>query len=186
MSANESTYQQLLAPPAITALKNEYLNERTPISRSPSMDMRAAREDLKVAAEQSLNVILDLGLNGTIRWVSPSWKSVVGTTPEEVKGKPIADLLLSNQDVFASAVDSMKSDDSKSRIIHFRLAMGPTSVLRTEIAEKKEADIDDEANHDAVEEEEQVLNLKGQGIMVYDRSSGEESHVRRAEILSDT
>ena len=184
MPTNEHAHQQLLAPPAVTTLKHEHGNERAHMSRMPSMDMRAAREDLKTAAEQSLNVILDLGLDGTIRWVSPSWKLVVGTTPEEVKGKPIADLLLSNQDVFASAVESMKSDDSKSRIIHFRVAVGPSSVLKTEVAESKEQENDDDANHDA-QEEEQVLNLKGQGIMVYDRSSGEESHVRRVNLVSD-
>lgn len=139
--------------------------------------MRAEREDLKAAAEQSLNVILDLGLDGTIRWVSPSWKTVVGTAPEDVKGKPIAGLMLSNHDVFASTLESMKCDDSKSRIIRFRIAMGPDSVLRKEVAKPEQSQGTGQPETEPEEEEEQVLNLKGQGIMVYDRSNGADSHV---------
>lgn len=155
------------------------------------MDMRKEREDLKAAAEQSLNVILDLGLDGIIRWVSPSWRDVVGTVPESVKGVPIADLLLSSKDGFANAVESMKKDDSKSRIIRFRLQMGPLSVLRQSPPKQSQEMVEDETEDAEVEkveaiEEEQVIDLEGQGILVYDRSSGNESHVRCASSLPKT
>ena len=176
MAANQTTHRPSLAPPAVTAIRDGDTAERAQLSRTPSIDMRAEREDLKTAAEQSLNVILDLSLDGTIRWVSPSWRDVVGTTAEEVKGKPIADLLLSNQDAFANAVEFMKNDDSKSRIIRFRLAVGPHSALGKGNGRLGNFEHDKEAEKDAVEEE-QVINLKGQGIMVYDRSSGVDSHV---------
>lgn len=139
------------------------------------MDMRSERDDLKAAAEQSLNVILDLGLDGTIRWVSPSWKDVVGTPVESIKNKPISDILLSNRDGFANAVQSMKEDDSKSRVIRFQVQKGFFSVLKQQIEKHEEISDGDNAEEDA-EDEEQVLNLEGQGIMVYDRSSGGESH----------
>ncbi len=142
------------------------------------MDMRSEREDLKAAAEQSLNVILDLGLDGTIRWVSPSWTDVVGTPVESVKNKPIVDVLLSNRDGFANAVQSMKEDDSKSRVIRFQVRKGPFSVLKQNV-ERDEEMLDGDKTKDDAEDEEQVLNLEGQGIMVvYDRSSDGESHVR--------
>lgn len=143
------------------------------------MDMRSERDDLKAAAEQSLNVILDLGLDGTIRWVSPSWKDVVGTPVESIKNKPISDILLSNRDGFANAVQSMKEDDSKSRVIRFQVQKGFFSVLKQQIEKHEEISDGDNAEEDA-EDEEQVLNLEGQGIMVYDRSSGGESHVGRS------
>ena len=146
------------------------------------MDMRAEREDLKAAAEQSLNVILDLGLDGTIRWVSPSWKTVVGTAPEDVKGRSIAELLLSNYDVFATTLQSMKSDDSKSRIIRFRVALGPHSVLRKEAPKTEQSQEHEQLDVQPGDEEEQILNLKGQGIMVYDRSNGADSHVRLSDM----
>lgn len=141
------------------------------------MDIRAEREDLRKAAEQSLNIILDLNLDGTIRWVGPSWRNVVGTDFEDVKNKPIAGLLLSNQDGFANALESMRKDDSKSRNIRFKVALGPLSVLRQETTKTEETSEIDEAEDDT-RDEEQELNLEGQGIMVYDRSSGGESHVR--------
>ncbi len=177
MAATDNANQRFLTPPAVKALQNEDATVRAPMERTVSMDMRAEREDLKAAAEQSLNVILDLGLDGTIRWVSPSWKDVVGTPVESVKGKPIADLLLSNEDAFADVIAAMKQDDSKSRIIRFRLRMGPLSVLKQERGKIEESEGAEGMEQDDLEEE-QVINLKGQGIMVYDRSTGGDGHVR--------
>ena len=192
-----------LAPPpppsVIKAIRDEDVTNAAAMERTASMDMRKEREDLKTAAEQSLNVILDLGLDGTIRWVSPSWRDVVGTTPESVRGVPIADLLLSSKEGFVNAVESMKKDDSKSRIVRFRLRMGPLSVFKqsppeksqeeenqkeggdTSIVETEEENNEDQAaeEEEEEEEEEQVINLEGQGIIVYDRSSGNDSHVSR-------
>lgn len=180
MPAETSTRQPSLAPPAVADLRDAGTRERLPIERTHSMDMRREREDLKEAAEQSLNVILDLGLDGAIRWVSPSWKDVVGTPVESVKNKPIAEILLSNRDGFANAVQSMKEDDSKSRVIRFQVQKGPMSVLKQSLEKDEEVSNGDGAGEDAedAEDEEQVLDLEGQGIMVYDRSSGGESHVR--------
>lgn len=161
------------------------------IFRTESMDIRNEREDLKQAAEQSLNVILDLGLDGIIQWVSPSWKDVVGTFAEEIKGTPIADLLLGNKAAFADAVESMKKDDSRSQIIRFQVRMGaslyratkaagehlkllrdPESQEETSTQEGQEYEDDEEE-----QEEDKIINLEGQGIMVYDRSGTGESHV---------
>lgn len=174
---NEDNNQQSLAPPAVTALRQEGPGSRMSMGRTSSTDMRAEREDLKEAAEQSLNVILDLAPDGTIRWVSSSWADVVGTTVESVKNKPIADLLLWNKDVFADAVKSMKKDDSKSRIIRFQVQMGPLSVLKQNPAGNQELLEGEGIEEEDTIEQDQVLNLEGQGIMVYDRSTGDESHV---------
>ena len=181
----KSQKREHLAPPAVKSIRDEDVTNAASMERTASMDMRKEREDLKAAAEQSLNVILDLGLDGIVRWISPSWKDVVGTTPESIKGKHIADLLLSGKDGFANAVESMKKDDSKSRIVRFRLQMGPLSVLRQPPPEQTEdaSEGDKEDAEDAEEEageEEQVINLEGQGIIVYDRYSGNDSHVRSA------
>ena len=180
MASNNEQPSQFLQTPAVTALKKEDAENRAELSRSPSMDMKAEREELKTAAEQSLNVILDLGLDGIVRWVSPSWKEVVGTLPEHVKGKPIENLLLSSKDAFANAIESMRNDDSKSRIIRFCVSMGPHSVLRENASNADDANTRPEgADVKPIEapDQEQILNLKGQGILVYDRTSGGESHV---------
>lgn len=62
-----------LAPPV-----NDDLSMRRPMERTPSMAIRAEKEDLKEATEDSFNVIVDLNLDGKVRWVSPSWEDVIG------------------------------------------------------------------------------------------------------------
>ena len=174
-----------LAPPAVVALKEEAAAagpHRVAMERTVSQDIREEREDLKEAAEHSLNVIMDLDLDGKIRYVSESWKDVVGTTPEEVVRKPLADILLSNPAQFADCVAAIKTDDSRSRIIRFSVRMGPHSILRRKRSKRSETEesLESPLSPVSVEsEEEQVLNLEAQGILVYDRNSGVESHVSR-------
>lgn len=138
------------------------------MERSLSEDIRDQREELREAAEQTLNVIMDLNLDGTIRWVSPSWTDVVGTQPESVVGTAIADLIVSeDRSVFTTVVESMKKDDSRSQFLRFSVKLGPLSRLFPLDNVKEEG----EASEDA------VVDLEAQGIMVYDGASGGESHV---------
>lgn len=100
----------------------------------------------------------------------------------------ISEILLGNKDVFRDAIESMKQDDSRSRFIRFALQMGPDSVLKyapelppaaTEnqaFGEKTEESQEEEHNHN-------VLNMEGQGIMVYDRTDDEAGHVRTSTMF---
>lgn len=72
----------MLAPPVVTQLRAH--EDGGQIERSLSADIREERQDLREAAEQTLNVIMDLSLEGVVRWVSPSWTDVIGTTMESV------------------------------------------------------------------------------------------------------
>jgi serine/threonine-protein kinase RIM15 len=164
----------MLAPPAVSQLRAQAGGQ---IERTLSADIREERDDLREAAEQTLNVIMDLGLDGSIRWVSPSWTDVIGTTFESIQGKPIKDILVGdNKEVFADVVESMKKDDSRSQIIRFTVQLGPESNLRRiEVPDHLKADSEDE--QPTPQAEPATIDLEGQGIMVYDRSSGGESHV---------
>ncbi|KAL8839988.1 MAG: hypothetical protein Q9170_001530 [Blastenia crenularia] len=153
------------------ASPQDHATERLPMQRTDSMNIRDEREDLKQAAEQSLNVILDLSLNGIIRWASPSWKDVVGTPADKIKGTPVADLLPSNKEAFAHAVASMKEDDSRSQIVRFQVRKGLSLSLDASLPPNEK-----EGQEGNVDEKEELINLEGQGIMVYDRSSAGESH----------
>ena len=162
----------MLAPPAVTQLRAQAGGQ---MERSLSADIREEREDLREAAEQTLNVIMDLSLEGVIRWASPSWTDVIGTTLETVQGKPIRDLLVSddNKDVFTEVIESMKKDDSRSQIVRFKVQRGPASKLAPlDIPEELKA-----GEGEGAEAREPTIDLEGLGIMVYDRSSGGESHV---------
>ncbi|KAJ5085127.1 hypothetical protein N7532_009898 [Penicillium argentinense] len=185
MADNGSPTPQFLAPPAVTALRQEARNIKPKMTRSMSDDMREEREDLKEAAEQTLNIIVDLDLDGRIKWVSPSWKQVVGSPPESVEGLMISDILLGNKDVFRDAIDAMKEDDSRSRFIRFSVEMGPDSVLKY-APESRPAETNDgvekEKRSDNPEEPSQgegvhnVLTMEGQGIMVYERTDDQAGH----------
>ncbi|KAG9228597.1 putative Serine/threonine-protein kinase cek1 [Amylocarpus encephaloides] len=165
--------KEMLAPPAVSQLR---VQAGGAMERSLSADIREEREDLREAAEQTLNVILDLNLDGIIRWVSPSWADVIGTTLESVQGKPIKDIVISdNKEVFAEVVESMKKDDSRSQIIRFTVQVGPTSKL-TPIKTPDQIAGDDEEGDSDSQVTPAAIELEGQGIMVYDRSSGGESH----------
>lgn len=140
------------------------------MERSFSEDIRDEREELRKVAEQTLNVILDLNLDGTIRWVSPSWTEVIGTQPDSVKGTPISDLLVGdNKNVFSDMVEVMRSDDSRSQRVRFSVNMGPLSKLLSL------DDLQDPESETA--QEPQSIEMEAQGIMVYDVVSGGESHV---------
>ncbi|KAF9883881.1 rim15, signal transduction response regulator [Aspergillus nanangensis] len=194
MASNDTTDTRFLAPPAVTALRQEARAldpTLSPPNRSFSYELQEEREDLKEAAEQTLNVIVDLDLDGRIKWVSPSWKQVVGTTPESVEGRMISDLLVGNKNAFHDAVESMKEDDSRSRFIRFAVEMGPDSVLKyspeprpldldktEEPAEKQDDSVhnQDEPPVEPQEHNHDTLNMEGQGIMAYDRTANGIGH----------
>ena len=139
------------------------------MERSLSQDIREEREELREAAESTLNAIIDLNLDGTIRWASPSWTDVVGTRHETLEGLPMSDLVVGeNKTVFTDVVESMKRDDSKSHRVRFAVQLGPLSKLRP---------LEDIQDPGAPEQEPQLVDLEAQGIMVYDSVSGGESHV---------
>lgn len=165
-----------LAPPSVPAVSSLRSQTAGSMERSFSEDIRDEREELREAAEQTLNVILDLNLDGTIRWVSPSWTEVVGTQPDKVQNTPIADLLVSdNKNVFTEVIEAMRSDDSRSQRVRFAIGLGPLSRL---------------LSHDHIRDPEndgerlpEVADIEAQGIMVYD-VTGDESHVRFPESSS--
>ena len=160
--------------PAVAHLRAE----AAPMERTLSQDMREEREDLKEAAEQTLNVIMDLSPEGKIKWVSASWEDVIGTDPGEVTGKPIEELILDeNKGMFKDAVESMSKDDTKSQIIRFRVALGPASKLLPVPLDETEQENAPQDLNSRLEEGYGTIDLEGQGIMVFDRRSGGESHV---------
>ncbi|RAL13505.1 protein kinase RIM15 [Aspergillus homomorphus CBS 101889] len=192
MAGNGSEDVQYLAPPAVAALRQEAraIDSRFSPSRSPSLDdMREEREVLKEAAEQTLNVIVDLGLDGRVKWVSPSWTQVVGTPPESIEGRMISDLLVGNKNVFQDTIESMKEDDSYSRFIRFAVQLGPDSVLKyspeppvaaqsitEETGEASQGSEDREEAPELKENRQDILHMEGQGIMVFDRTSDGAGH----------
>lgn len=181
---SSSSSSRLTVPPvpaAVAALKQDGDRDGSPnrgkMERTMSQGIREEREDLKEAAEQNLNVILDVGLDGIVRWVSSSWLDVVGTSPDSIEGKPIADALLEDKNAFVEAVESMKKDKSRSQRVRFSVQMGPSSKLAPDPTGAAVNAEEEGFRPEETMEQVNTMNLEGQGIMVYDRTTSEESHV---------
>ncbi|KAM0712042.1 hypothetical protein Q7P37_011136 [Cladosporium fusiforme] len=215
-----SQEQGMLVPPAVAAIKEDAARQgahRTHMERTISMDIRDERDDLKKAAEQSMNAMLELDLEGKVRWVSPSWQDLTGHPAASLIGKPISESLLNNPTIFADCVDAIRQDDSKSKIIRFAVKL-PDNFWGQQAPESGEEELSkletlDEASPDAnkfedddkdsafaqpdedVEEKKDkeitspddkqdepqndkplAVDLEAQGMLVYDRTTGEESH----------
>ncbi|KAL1953090.1 hypothetical protein VTO42DRAFT_3609 [Malbranchea cinnamomea] len=181
-----STPQGCLEPPAVASLRREARLSSpsspgpAPMQRTLSEDIREECEDLQEAAEQTLNVVMDLNMDGRINWVSPSWKEVIGTNPADAEGQLIGDLILDNKTAFQDAVESLRRDDSRSQIVRFAVQIGPDSVFWREPPKPSSLEGPEErsetAGESAFNEDENVLNLEGQGIMVYEQAEAGGGH----------
>ena len=169
-----------LTSPVVTAIKHHagagYPQPGQAMERSFSQDIQEGSKDLKEAAEQTRNIILDLSLDGTIRWVSPSWTDVVGTDLENVRGNPISRFIADDPEVFTRAIESLKSNNSKSKFVKFSVKVGPNSDLDPMLPQEQKDKLEKGDGEDGSPGE--ILALEGQGIVVYDRTSAGESHVR--------
>ncbi|TKA44730.1 hypothetical protein B0A54_04681 [Friedmanniomyces endolithicus] len=214
--AEDDQTPRIIAPPAISALRAEAEQDaRVHMERTISMDIREEREDLKRAAEQSTNAILELDLEHKVRWASPGWQDLTGQAAKDIAGKPVADLIIGNQDVFAECVEAIRKDDSKSRIVRFaartpglhvagdvlsaedRTPMEPKpgfempsgidfiATLEQTNVRDMEAETSPRSQSPATIQVDQAastpqdkgfVELEAQGIMIYDRATGEESH----------
>ena len=154
---------------------------RAQMERTTSESIREEGKELRQAAEQSLNIILDLTLDGHIRRVSPTWTEVVGTDVNEVQGKPIADLVVDNErNVFLEAANLLQNHDHASKVVRFSVPMGSKSKYRTDVENEasEQSDKDPQSSISGRDTGKvEVIDLEAQGILVYDRSTGEQSHV---------
>ncbi|CAK7273850.1 rim15, signal transduction response regulator [Sporothrix epigloea] len=167
-----------LAPPAVSSLRGDAAGL---MQRSLSEDIREEREELREAAEQTLNVFMDLNLDGTIRWVSPTWVDVLGTPVDVVQSKAIEDLVVGdNKAVFTDVIKCMKKDDSRSQIIRFAMRLGALSrLLPADFVAGQSGNGGVTTSTETNTEESgalDIVDLEAQGIMVYDTASGNESH----------
>ena len=165
--------------PAVKALKDarpsRIASLRAQMESAASSDVREEGKDLRDAADHSPNVIIDLTLDGHIRWVSPSWPDIIGTDIDSIQGKPMSDILVDDKSVFHNATQLLQHNDAGSRVIRFSVFMGPASVLRRHKSHDQDLIEDDVTDED--DNDPRTLNLEAQGILVFDRSTGQESHV---------
>lgn len=163
--------------PTITAIRDaetsRLVDTRDHVDRSASTIIQEEGDDLRSAAEQSMNVILDIDLDGKIRWASPSWQELVGTTPESIQGRQIGEVLPDHQkNVFADAVESLRKDDSGSKVVRFSVSTGTSGKTQNDdgLEQTGGAGIFRERQEPA---EERFIDLEAQGITIYGKTNSE-------------
>ena len=71
----------------------------------------------------------------------------------------------------------MKRDERKSYKIRFAVTIGSMSIFAQDPVEKAIAAENEGFRPEEVDEENNVLDMEGQGILIFDRTDGEASHV---------
>ncbi|KAG4304656.1 hypothetical protein PORY_002049 [Pneumocystis oryctolagi] len=140
-------------------------------------------QDFKQTAKESqrINILIELSLDGKFKWLSPSWKDIVGIDSKEVLGKPISNFLVGNDSIFTHATNVLLKDDSHIFRIHFNIITNMFSVYdpekNTTLAFNNEnASFKD--NNDAFYRENLtgVLEMEGHGILIRDRFTSNAIH----------
>lgn len=89
----------------------------------------------------------------------------------------MSEVIVEHNTMFDDAIESMRKDDSKSRILRFTVECDePTdqSQDQVKVVESSQDSEPDAASHAGVKS---LQLLEAQGIVVYDRTTGQESHV---------
>src|ERR1700743_534431 len=120
-----------------------------------------------------------LGMFGSFAWedIYVQLTDIPRTPCESIQGKPISSLLVENTDCFQRAIETMKRDDRKSYKIRFAVTMGSMSAFAQDPVEKAIAAETEGFRPEEVDEVNNILDMEGQGILIFDRTDGEASHV---------
>nr|CDI52366.1 related to serine/threonine protein kinase [Melanopsichium pennsylvanicum 4] len=118
-----------------------------------------------------INVLMELSMdNQRLLYLSPAWKTVLGSDPVELYDTPIEDLLApGDADVFAEASRQLEANQSHTVEAAFRLRVEKT--LASSSSSSSSTDEQSEGS-DAVYYQE----MEGKGMLMIDRQSGNPSH----------
>lgn len=76
--------------------------------------------DLRLASLNNPTIIMELDLDGSIRYLSKNWEYIVGTSISKITNGPISKIILGNNEedykVFNQAIESMARDDASYKV----------------------------------------------------------------------
>ncbi|SCU90910.1 LANO_0D10242g1_1 [Lachancea nothofagi CBS 11611] len=130
---------------------------------SPSGSTLSYDEYLKVATDTSASILLELNMDGRIRYLSSIWEHIVGTSVEAIVGQSISDILVgSDQDrsVFQRAIDLMIREDCSYKV-RFLVESGSTGNSKTQTSSSAGSD-----NGTATTVKPELIELDAQGIII--------------------
>ncbi|KAI5957013.1 RIM15 [Candida theae] len=76
--------------------------------------------DLRLASSNNPTIIMELDLDGGVRYLSKNWEYIVGTSINKIINHPISKVIVGNNEedykVFNNAIDSMTLDDASYKV----------------------------------------------------------------------
>lgn len=156
-------------------------------SKAPSpVSSSNCDEYLKIASDQSTTILLELDMNGRVRYLSKIWEKIVGTKCRSIIERPIFDVILgTDQDksVFQRALDMMIRDDNSYRVRFIVETNDITSDISSE-EDERAVNSQDSSSPGSVETKHcgplstngEVIELEAQGILLHDNFTNLPSH----------
>lgn len=142
---------------------------------------------------ESRALVLELDLAGNVRFLSKTWRRIVGTDPSKIVKRPIGDVIVGEDEdkhVFSKATDIMLVDDETYRV---RFIV-ETNLRNVVVSDKDSSSSDDDANVNQIKSNESeddavsvhstastmttdgnFIELDAQGILIHAKN-GNPSH----------
>ena len=85
----------------------------------PSLRATLERVDLRLTSHDNPTAVLELDLDGNVRFLSRNWEHIVGTSIRKIVNLPILNIVIGTQEdalVFNTAIDQMIRDDGSYKV----------------------------------------------------------------------
>lgn len=134
---NHLTFERSVSPFEIThsndnstsGLNTSTLNDASTANKSTDnpnfvdanfVEILQERIDLRLASSQNPSAVMELDLDGNIRYLSKNWESIVGTNIKKLLYKPISNIIIGNNEddlkVFNNAIEQMVKNDATYKV----------------------------------------------------------------------
>ena len=108
------------------------LSKLNPNNQPTLIDTLDEQIDLRLASADNPTTVMELDLQGNVRYLSKNWEIIVGTNIKKIVNKPISNIIIGNSEedtlVFNNAMDQMITDDGSYKV-KFITATNDRNVL---------------------------------------------------------
>jgi serine/threonine-protein kinase RIM15 len=108
------------------------LSRLNPNHQHSLIDTLDEQIDLRLASADNPTTVMELDLQGNVRYLSKNWEVIVGTNIKKIVNKPISNIIVGNSEedtlVFNNAMDQMITDDGSYKV-KFITATNDRNVL---------------------------------------------------------
>ncbi|CEP64937.1 protein kinase RIM15 LALA0_S15e00760g [Lachancea lanzarotensis] len=136
---------------------------------SPTGSTLSYDEYLKVATDTSASILMELNMDGRVRYISSIWEDIVGTKVDDIVGQFISDILVGTEQdrsVFNRATDLMIREDCSYRVRFL------VEAERFENDSKTDSDITTVSST----LEPNAIELEAQGVVISDATENIPTH----------